>query len=218
MQFLPATWASYGVDGDGDGVADVFNPADAVPGAARYLCANGGGDPARLRTALWHYNHSHAYVEAVLDQAARYGQTFRAVTANAAALLDNPNLTMTTAVRGDLAAGIVDPRVVAILAALSARHTVHVSVLRTGHSPYVAGTTSFSNHWFGRAVDIFKIDGQPVTAASPAARIAVLEVLAIPEGSPMRPSEVGHPWPDLAHLPGSFSNAAHQDHIHIGWD
>jgi len=66
MQFLPATWAAYGADGDGDGVADLMDPADALHGAARLLCANGGGDPDRLPAALWNYNHSDDYVRQVL--------------------------------------------------------------------------------------------------------------------------------------------------------
>jgi soluble lytic murein transglycosylase-like protein len=66
MQFLPSTWAAYGVDGDGDGSTDVMNPADALHGAARLLCANGGGDPARLPSALWNYNHSDDYVSQVM--------------------------------------------------------------------------------------------------------------------------------------------------------
>ncbi|MFN2607769.1 MAG: lytic transglycosylase domain-containing protein [Acidimicrobiales bacterium] len=66
MQFLPGTWAAYGVDGNGDGVADVTDPVDALHSAARLLCANGGADPARLRSALWHYNHSQEYVDQVL--------------------------------------------------------------------------------------------------------------------------------------------------------
>ena len=70
MQFLPATWRAYGVDADGDGHADVRSLTDAVFGAAHYLCANGGGDPATLSSALWHYNHSNAYVALVLRLAA----------------------------------------------------------------------------------------------------------------------------------------------------
>ena len=69
MQFLPATWAAYGVDGDGDGHADVLNSMDALHGAARLLCAHGGGDPARLGSALWNYNHSERYVRQVLGMA-----------------------------------------------------------------------------------------------------------------------------------------------------
>ncbi len=37
-QFMPATWATHGVDGDGDGTADIWNPADAIPSAATYDC------------------------------------------------------------------------------------------------------------------------------------------------------------------------------------
>ena len=71
MQFLPATWAHYGIDGNGDGRADIRNFSDAVFSAARYLCANGGADPERLPTAVWNYNHSQAYVSAVLQLAQR---------------------------------------------------------------------------------------------------------------------------------------------------
>lgn len=73
MQFLPATWAAYGVDGDRDGAADAMDPVDALYGAAHLLCANGGGDPARLRSALWNYNHSHTYVERVMRLAGLIG-------------------------------------------------------------------------------------------------------------------------------------------------
>jgi hypothetical protein len=72
MQFLAGTWATYGADGDGDGVRDVYNPADAIFGAARYLCASGAGDISTLRRALWAYNHADWYVEQVLQIAARY--------------------------------------------------------------------------------------------------------------------------------------------------
>lgn len=73
MQFMPLTWEDYGIDGDGDGVADILHPPDAVASAAHYLCRFGGDDPDRLRQALWHYNHADWYVEQVLDHAARYG-------------------------------------------------------------------------------------------------------------------------------------------------
>lgn len=66
MQFLPSTFVAYAADGDGDGIADIDSPADAVFSAARYLCANGGGDPRRLPRAIWHYNHAQWYVDLVL--------------------------------------------------------------------------------------------------------------------------------------------------------
>ncbi len=73
MQFLPSTWAFAGVDGDGDGRADIMSAYDAVPAASLYLCRNGAGRGGQaLYDAIFSYNHSDAYVRAVLDLAARY--------------------------------------------------------------------------------------------------------------------------------------------------
>jgi membrane-bound lytic murein transglycosylase B len=63
MQFLPGTWRAYGLGGD------VHDPHDAILGAANYLRANGGVHDER--TALYHYNHSTLYVDAVLHYAHR---------------------------------------------------------------------------------------------------------------------------------------------------
>ncbi|MER7213306.1 lytic murein transglycosylase [Streptosporangium sp. NPDC000239] len=77
MQFMPATWKAYGVDGDGDGVADIWSPYDAVPGAANYLCANGAGQGGKkLAKAVWFYNHSTAYVNKVLSVAQAYARAY----------------------------------------------------------------------------------------------------------------------------------------------
>ena len=72
MQFMPATWLEYGLDGDGDGIASIWDAADAVPATARYLCANGGSDPRRLASAIFQYNHDDNYVRQVLAWADRY--------------------------------------------------------------------------------------------------------------------------------------------------
>ncbi len=72
MQFMPGTWTSFGVDGNHDGRKNVYDPADAIPAAARYL--KHGGAPARVRAALFQYNHSRAYVDKVLRQARAYAQ------------------------------------------------------------------------------------------------------------------------------------------------
>jgi hypothetical protein len=72
MQFLPSTWAVYGVDGDGDGRANILDQADAVYSAARYLCASGGGQSDTVYQAIYSYNHSDAYVRTVLGIAAQY--------------------------------------------------------------------------------------------------------------------------------------------------
>ncbi|MGZ4602275.1 MAG: lytic murein transglycosylase [Kineosporiaceae bacterium] len=72
MQFLPGTFAGYAVDGNGDGVTDIWNPADSVFTAAHYLCANGAGagSPRRLYGAIFRYNHADWYVQMVLKVAA----------------------------------------------------------------------------------------------------------------------------------------------------
>lgn len=68
-QFLPATWRAYGVDANGDGRRDPYDPADATFSAANYLRASGA--PTDWRRALFTYNHSHEYVQTVLDRARR---------------------------------------------------------------------------------------------------------------------------------------------------
>jgi membrane-bound lytic murein transglycosylase B len=70
MQFIPSTWASYGMGGD------IRDPRDAILGAANYLHANGA--PGDYRAALYHYNPSRLYVDAVLG----YAHRIRADTRN----------------------------------------------------------------------------------------------------------------------------------------
>jgi membrane-bound lytic murein transglycosylase B len=77
MQFIPSTWRSLGRDGNGDGVANPNNLYDAAVSAAAYLCLSGHGsltDPASLRRAIFAYNHSQDYVNAVLTWANFYRQ------------------------------------------------------------------------------------------------------------------------------------------------
>ena len=61
MQFMPPTWAAYGVDANKDGRKDPYNPVDAIFAAARYLkAANYEND---VRAAIWAYNHADWYVD-----------------------------------------------------------------------------------------------------------------------------------------------------------
>jgi len=74
MQFMPATFAAMGVDGNGDGRANIHSDADSVFSAANYLTKSGvkaGG--AGVRRALFAYNHVTWYVNDVLYYAHRYG-------------------------------------------------------------------------------------------------------------------------------------------------
>ena len=70
MQFMPSTWATYGVDANGDGVRDPFNPEDAIFAAARYLSA--AGMPQDTYGAIYAYNHADWYVAEVLANADCY--------------------------------------------------------------------------------------------------------------------------------------------------
>ena len=70
MQFMPETWASLGYDANGDGTADVWDPEDAIPSAAKYL--RDSGAPEDYHGALFAYNHSEAYVRDVLATADEY--------------------------------------------------------------------------------------------------------------------------------------------------
>jgi membrane-bound lytic murein transglycosylase B len=77
MQFLPSTFAAYAVDGDGNGTADIWNPADAIYSAANYLCRNGaGGGPQALYSAIYRYNHADWYVQLVMSVAAQLADRF----------------------------------------------------------------------------------------------------------------------------------------------
>lgn len=75
LQFLPASWRRFGVDSNDDGAADPNNFYDAAAAAAAHLCASAAGplsdDPA-LEDALFAYNRSDTYVQAVLDWIHRY--------------------------------------------------------------------------------------------------------------------------------------------------
>jgi hypothetical protein len=63
-------WARFGADYDHDGRTSVYDPGDAIPAAARYLCD--AGAPRRLDAALYAYNPSSSYVARVKRLARRY--------------------------------------------------------------------------------------------------------------------------------------------------
>ncbi|MET8980941.1 bifunctional lytic transglycosylase/C40 family peptidase [Streptomyces sp. NPDC004539] len=91
-QFMPGTWSVYGVDGDGDGVKDVFNPADAVATQAAYDCVlakevgavpgdstdsmlaayNAGAGAVLKYGGVPPYSETRNYVKAIRDLAAKW--------------------------------------------------------------------------------------------------------------------------------------------------
>ena len=76
-QFLPDTWAAYGVDANQDGTADPLDLADALAGATNLLCANGVTANETYQSAIWNYNHSWTYVRMVLARAAELHRIVR---------------------------------------------------------------------------------------------------------------------------------------------
>ncbi len=87
MQFMPATWLSYGVDALNAGYADPYNPVDAIFAAARYLRA--AGAQTNLRGAILAYNHSEEYVNSVLLRAKLISAYPASVVATLTGLVDD---------------------------------------------------------------------------------------------------------------------------------
>lgn len=87
-QFAPVTWTEWGRDGDGDGKADVWNPKDAIPSQARYMChlydsvKNVPGDRTELALAAYNagpgavlrvrgipeFNETRGYVDRIIKR------------------------------------------------------------------------------------------------------------------------------------------------------
>jgi hypothetical protein len=78
MQFLPSTWARWGITAFGEtGPPNIMDPFDAVPSAAEYLCSYGAGQGgSALTRAIYGYNHAAWYVAEVLALAHEYAQEY----------------------------------------------------------------------------------------------------------------------------------------------
>jgi hypothetical protein len=209
MQLLPDAASALDVD--------PCDPAQAVEGAAELLHAHhsefaslelalaayhAGAGAVRRHGGVSPYPETEDYVSAVLDRADRYDATSAGVrlgalgdaVASLLELADADRIQLPFAARRDLQHPNMDPRVPAILLPLAERHRYAVSVVKTGHSRCVGGGSTcppsgVSNHWHYRAVDIYRIDGEPVHRGSdPAAQL--VEWTARVEGQ-LRPDEVG---------------------------
>lgn len=133
-----------------------------------------------------------------------------------AAVLGHPAIHLTANARGDVEAGLVDPRILQVLLLLAQTHELGpVGPFVTGHSYYVKDTTRVSNHAYGRAVDILGVDGAPVSPANEAAREVMEAVLTLPAG--VLPDELGGAWVLSGGGLTSFTKD-HLDHIHVGYD
>jgi putative modified peptide len=132
--------------------------------------------------------------------------------AEALALLNNKNIVLDSTGIADIKAGRIDPRVIGVLTKLSQEHKITVSCMCSDHSKFTAGG-SVSNHFFGRGVDIAAIDGETVGPGSAIAREVASELSSLDPN--IRPNEIGSPWAISG--PGYFTDAAHQNHLHLGF-
>jgi hypothetical protein len=228
MQFSlvgsPSTWDRFGVDGDHDGRMSVYDPADAIPAAARYLAASGA--PGEYHAALFAYNHADWYVARVLAKANQYrGAPVtdgveggpQVDSASAREVLANPRISVTPIQGGDLRSGLIDPRVIATLAWIGRRHSVVVTALRSDHSRFTVDG-NVSNHSAGRAMDIGAVDGEVCRGTRTGRCADLVRELAAVRGE-LRSTELIYCWdPDGPGDPRGFARADHCDHIHVGFD
>jgi hypothetical protein len=229
MQFSvvgsPSTWDRYGIDGDHDGRTSPYDPADAIPAAARYLRAFGA--PQDYRAALFAYNHAGWYVAEVLAKAAQYRGNRRATTSDdrepqldSAALrkvLANNRIMLTPIQRDDLRSGAIDTRLIATLAWIARNHSVVITALKSDHSRYTVDG-AISNHAAGRAMDIGAVDGEVCRGTRTGRCAELVRELAAVKG-PLRSTELIYCWdPDGPSDPRGFARADHCDHVHVGFD
>jgi hypothetical protein len=133
-------------------------------------------------------------------------------------ILANKAILLTDRARGDIKAGVVDPRLLGTLAFMAKKFPIEVTTIRTGHSRFVKGTSRESNHYYARAADIGRVDSLAVAKGNQSALSLANYLLTLP--GDIRPTELGSPWSG----DGSgadvdvFSDEGHDNHIHIGFD
>jgi len=132
-----------------------------------------------------------------------------------AEVLDDPRIELPDTCRWDVHSGGVSADLLAVLAAAAAVAPVAVTVLRTGHPPNVFGTSRISNHTEGRAVDLWRVGGEPVvgTGATAGPARSVLTAAA----ADRRTRQTGSPVGSDLDGPGrrSFTDLVHHDHLHL---
>ena len=149
------------------------------------------------------------------------------LSGDARELLDNPNVILTRdSQRADLEEGLIDPRIIGVLAWMARDHVITITSLRTDHSPCAGGASNersdgscvagLSNHGFGRAADVSVLDGEHVSPSSGIARGVVDAILAA-DGQ-LGLTELGQPFYDRSVGQVYVFTAAHSDHIHVGID
>lgn len=154
-------------------------------------------------------------------------------------LLSRPSFGATSEAVGDLEAGIVDERLISTLLTISEEHSICVQTFKTGHrflpgeedGPTIpegyGGAGGLPNtHYFGRATDIYWINGEPVegNGTAPAVLDVGRKLANIPPEQ--RPDQIIGPPDWTRRLDYGWEEGwvltrdqleLHRDHLHIGY-
>jgi hypothetical protein len=213
-------WRRYAVDGDGDGRIRRADPDDSAATLARLIWSRGS-----LRAGIFTHNQAQWYVQAVLDEAVTLEGKCQVTPADwtivlpeaAVAPIEWDNLTLSNELQmHDLTTGVIDPRIVGLIGAITQDHQLTISSLRSDHSMHTAAGY-VSNHYYGRAMDIAAVDGISCTdtaVSSPCGELArTLAYLPVT----VRPTELIYCF-DVDGPGPAFALPDHCDHIHAGYD
>lgn len=127
-------------------------------------------------------------------------------------VLDHPSIWMSDTSRWDIYRGRIDDVLLGRLAQVAERFPISIAVLGTGHPPEVWQTTRVSAHTRGAAADIFAVAGRTVIRQRQAGSAAYRLTAEFVNGGA---SQVGSPWILGPGGSRSFTDAVHQDHIHV---
>jgi len=216
----PSEWSKYAVDGDEDGHIHRGDPADSAATLARLIWSRGG-----LRAGIFTHNQAQWYVQAVLADAEQLEGKCQVMTVEwplslpdtVGAPINWSNLTLSNSLElHDITSGALDPRIMALIGAITQQHTLTISALRSDHSEYTT-EGNVSNHYFGRAMDIAAVDGVSCTDTAPTAPCAELGRTLAHLPPPEHPTELIYCF-DLDGPGPAFARSDHCDHVHAGYD
>ena len=142
------TWGAFRVDGDADGMTNIYDEDDAASTAARYLRANGA--PVDWRRALFAYNHANWYVERVTREAAAYRVAASSPVTTAVPRVNGEWLAPLPGFPGERC----DSRIIADVSYLAGAYGVRVTDCFGGRPHNLSG-----EHPLGLATDIVPVDG-----------------------------------------------------------
>lgn len=132
----------------------------------------------------------------------------------ATAVLDNPRIELPDTARWDIHEGRVSDTLLGLMARAAQQVSFGVIVFDTGHPWEVFGTDRQSDHSRGLAVDLYRIDDNLIIDDREIGSKTHSFVTWLYEQGDVR--QIGSPWALDGRGGRSFSDALHQDHIHIG--